>query len=733
VPSREEYPAAPAAEPASSGPVAGAPAPSPRSTDVGRLIRAALLMLVLLATGVGAASWERLREASGNLALLPVLLVLVICAFVAMVYLKTREVTELKSAVQGLHQRHTVLTSEVEAQKLLQTVTASREAFRDLIDSFDAAVFTLSLDGKIRAANKAFTLAVQRSFAEVVGRSLSEFVSEPSLESLQAALPVFIEKRQWSGLVRAYVAPRGQWRYFDCTLHPVLQDGSVLAVTVIANDVTAERERETLYTALFEALSEPVWVATSEGRLLDLNNSFVAMLGAASKQELVGQNILELLLEPGRSVLAEALRRRQPVRDLEVTVARSEGLPAVCLANAVPVTEVSGSVRYNGTFTDVTDRRAMERRLAREQKFREQLIASFPDAIVTLDGAGRFTFVSGRAERLFGAPAEALLATPIAQQFDEQDGDAFLGLLQDCTTIPDTVCSREVHLNPSSHTGWRTIQVRVTALQDDEQKVLGVVASLRDVTEQRRLEQELIARERLAAVGQMIDGFAHELNNPLTAILGACDLMAEEGVPPQARRNLELMQSQSARAREIVQNLMLFARPSAEGMVIIDIQDLVGKTISLRRHSLRAKDILVDFTRGPEPATVMGDPGQLMQVFVNLLVNAEEATMAGRRSGGTVRIRAGVQQNAVWCTFQDDGPGIAPELADRIFEPFFTTKRPGSSVGLGLSICRSILEAHAGRIEVLPAAEGGAVFRVSLPQATRANRSAPRKSDTAFD
>ena len=704
----------------------GTPAP----TDVGRLIRAALLMLVLLATGVGAASWERLREASSHLAFLPIVLFLVICTFVALVYLKTREITDLKSAVRGLHEQQTALTSEMEATKLLQTVTASREAFRDLIDSFDAAVFTLSLDGRIRAANKAFTEAVRRPFAEVVGHDLAEFVSEPAAATLQAALPVFIAKRQWSGLVRARIATRNEWRYFDCTLHPVLQDDSVLAVTVIANDVTAERERETLFTALFEALNEPVWVATAEGILLDVNHSFVAMSGVEDKKKVVGQNVLDLVLEPQSAVLANLLHSRQPVRDLEITIARGDGSRAICLANATPVTEVSGAVRYNGTFTDVTQRRAMERKLAREQVFRDQLIASFPDAIVTLDRQGRLTFASGRAERLFGEPAAALLNTHIVDQFDQQDGLIFSALLHDCLSFTDTVCSREVHLKAGAHAGWLIVHVQATALRDDEQNVIGVVASLRDVTEQRRLEQELIARERLAAVGQMVDGFAHELNNPLTAILGACDLMALDGrLPAEIEHHLDLLQGQSARAREIVQNLQLFAHASGEGSLIVEVQSLIEKTISLRRHSLRAKGVTIDMPRATEKATALGEPAQLMQVFLNLLINAEEAARAAGRGTSTIRIRVGTENDHVWCSFQDEGRGIAPDVAQRIFEPFFTTKAGG--VGLGLSICRSILEAHAGSIEVFPAAEGGSVFRVWLPRASRAKETGPDKSDAA--
>lgn len=657
-----------------------------------KIVRAALLMMVLLATAVAAASWDRLREFSRVLEFIPALLFAIICFFVVQLYRRMNHVTELRSAMEAMEGRQSALSSELEAQKLLQTISASRESFRELIDSFDAAVFTLSLDGKIRATNKAFTRIVKRSFQEVIGSSLVDFLSEPTAEQLSAGLDAFLARRHWSGVVKVCVAPGGARRYFDCAVHPVLQGDTVLAVTVIANDVTAEREREALFATLFETLHEPVWVATCDGRLLDLNTAMAALAGADDGAALVSSNLLNLVLEPERQTLAEAMRRRDTIRDLELNIARADGSRAVCIASANPLVEASGAARYHGTFTDISNRRAMERSLAAEQTFRQQLVASFPDAIVTLDAAGHFTFVSDRAERMFGRSAASLLSTPAGDYFDAQECAAVDSLLRECVTEPSAACRRELHLQGDA--GWRAIQAHGTALRNADGDVIGVVLSLRDVTEQRLMEQQLILSERMAAIGQMIEGFAHELNNPLTTILGACELMKSAGIPAGQQRSFELLQAQTARAREIAQNLQVFAGPSNESRLAVNVGELIQRTVMLRRHALRMNNIGLDLAVAEPVATALGNPAQLMQVFLNLLINAEQACVAAGKPERTIRIRVQTDNDSVRCTFQDDGPGISPEIAARIFEPFFSTKRPQRGTGLGLSICRSILEAR---------------------------------------
>jgi two-component system NtrC family sensor kinase len=253
------------------------------------------------------------------------------------------------------------------------------------------------------------------------------------------------------------------------------------------------------------------------------------------------------------------------------------------------------------------------------------------------------------------------------------------------------------------------------------------VISARDVTELKRLEEQLIQAEKLAAMGQMLAGVAHELNNPLTAILGVTELLRDSGdLQENTKRQLELTHRQARRAARIVQNLLEFSRPAAPQKRPVDVNTLIERTLQLQDHSLRRNNVQVDFQPQSELPMVIGDANQLIQVFLNLISNAEYAIREVRETG-RVQIRIGRIGGHISVTVQDDGVGVSPEALPKIFDPFYTTKRPGGGTGLGLSICMSIVREHGGSIDVETLPAGGTAFTVYLPIAP------PESSDTSRD
>jgi signal transduction histidine kinase len=258
------------------------------------------------------------------------------------------------------------------------------------------------------------------------------------------------------------------------------------------------------------------------------------------------------------------------------------------------------------------------------------------------------------------------------------------------------------------------MRASASPLYDSANQLTGVVASVRDITVEKKLERQIIQSERLAAMGQMIGGFAHELNNPLTSILGVSELLQDSDVGESMRKQLVMLHQQSRRAAEIVQNLMYFSRPPAPGKSEINLNELIQRTLHLQAYSLRKANITVDFLPEPSLRTVHGDPHQLMQVFLNLILNAEQAVREVRDKG-TLRIRLTQGQDSVMAIFQDDGPGISPEILPNIFDPFYTTKRPGRGTGLGLSICKAIMREHEGNIDAASGPGRGAVFTITVP------------------
>jgi PAS domain S-box-containing protein len=685
----------------------------PLEREEARLWRWVLLFMVLLAAAVAALTWERLQNLPYHLIAIPVGLLVLVVLFAAYAYGRKREVSELKLLLRGLQDRVGTVPSEEQLDQLSQVIKRSQRSFKELIDSFDDVAFAMSLDGSLRTVNRRTVEALGCSYHEVVGRRLDEFLDEPSREQVEAGLPRFLEKRRWSGLVRARVKRTGRVYYFDCVFNGILKDDEVVGLSALARDVTEERQRETRFTELFETLHEGVYFSTPEGKLLEANPALVQMLGYSTKEELLATDTSRLNLDSSQPlVLGRSADDQGGIRTREITLRRKDGTPAVFLDTSRAVWDPSGKViRYQGTLVDVTEQRRMEKQLRQQEEFQRHLLESFPDLILVIDPEERYSFVSSRMRDLLGYGGAELVGKPVTE--GEERSPEFLELYRDVASGIRTFGFCEYaarHRNGD----WRTMRASASPLYDAENRIGGVVMCARDITVEKKLEQQLIQSERLAAMGQMIGGFAHELNNPLTSILGLSEMLQDSGVSEPARKQLALMHTQARRATEIVQNLVYFSRPPAPGKGRVSLSELIQRTLHLHAYSLRKSNITVDFQPETSLPSLSGDPNQLMQVFLNIIQNAEQA-IREIRDRGTLVIRLGRTGKTVWASFQDDGPGIASENLRAIFDPFYTTKRPGRGTGLGLSICKAIMKEHGGNIEATSVPGGGSIFTVTLP------------------
>jgi PAS domain S-box-containing protein len=677
------------------------------------LWRVALLFVVLLATGLAVESWERLQNLPYHLGLLSVGLLCVAIAFAGFAYGRRKRVTELKNLVRGLQERATTPTDE-QLDQLGGVIARSQRSFKELIDSFDDVAFATSLEGKIKTVNRRVTELLGIPYSAVVGHRVDEFLEEPKREDADRGLARFLEKRRWSGMVRARLKANARTLYFDCALNAIVKGDEVVGVSALARDVTEEREKERRFTELFETLQEGVYFSTPEGKLLDGNAALVQVLGYDSKEELLSVDPRGLNSGPNQDpVLGRTADDQGGVRAREIMLRRKNGALGVFLDTSRAVWDAGGKiVRYQGTLDDITERREMEKALRRQEEFQRYLLESFPDLILVIDLNGRYSFVSSRIHDLRGCKPEDLLGKKVEEEQDYSP--ELFALYRDLTTGKKMFGSCDYNARHRDGS-WRTMRASASPLFDAENKVSGAIVSVRDITVEKKLEQQIIQSERLAAMGQMIGGFAHELNNPLTSIMGMSELLQEGEAPEGVRRQMVVLQQQARRAAEIVQNLMYFSRPPAPGKSPIDLGDLVQRTLHLHAYSLRKSNITVDFLKESVPA-VSGDAHQLMQVFLNLILNSEQA-MREVRDRGTLRIRIEKQEKSVSVIFQDDGPGISPDILPNIFDPFYTTKRPGRGTGLGLSISKAILREHNGNVEAASGQGGGAVFTVTLPLA----------------
>jgi PAS domain S-box-containing protein len=679
------------------------------------LWRIALLFVVLLATGLAAESWERLQSLPYHLGLLSLGLLCIAIAFAGFAYGRRKRVTELQNLVRGLQERATAPTDE-QLDQLGELIARSQRSFKDLIDSFDDIAFAASLEGKIKTVNRRVTELLGIPYSDVVGHRVEEFLEEPKREEVERGLARFLEKRRWSGMVCVRLKANARTLYFDCALNAIVKGDEVVGVSALARDVTEEREKERRFTELFETLQEGVYFSTPEGKLLDGNAALVQVLGYESKEDLLSLDPRALNSDPKQNpVLGRTADDQGGVRTREIMLRRKNGILGVFLDTSRAVWDAGGKiVRYQGTLVDVTERREMEKALRGQEEFQRYLLESFPDLILVIDLNGRYSFVSSRIHDLRGYKPEDLLGKKVEEEQDYSP--ELFALYRDLITGRKNFGSCDYSARHRDG-NWRTMRASASPLFDAENKLSGAIVSVRDITVEKKLEQQIIQSERLAAMGQMIGGFAHELNNPLTSILGMSELLQEGEAPESVRKQMVVLQQQARRAAEIVQNLMYFSRPPAPGKTPIDLGELVQRTLHLHAYSLRKNNITVDFLKETSVPAVSGDAHQLMQVFLNLILNSEQA-MREVRDRGTLRIRIENQEKSVSVIFQDDGPGISPEILPNIFDPFYTTKRPGRGTGLGLSISKAILREHNGNVEATSGPGGGAVFTVTLPVAT---------------
>ncbi len=680
-----------------------------------RLWRLAMLFVVFLATALAAVSWDRSQNLPYHLGLLPVAVLCVAIFFAAFSYGRHKRVAELKDLMQSM-QEQVAGPTEAQLDQLSQVIARSRSSFKELIDSFDDVAFAASLDGTFRTVNRRMAEVLGVNYGDVVGHRLTDFLSEPKLAELNRGLPRFLERRRWSGLVAVQLKATGRWLHFDCVLNAITKDGEVVGVSALARDVTGEKEKETRFTDLFETLQEGVYFSTPEGKLLEANAALVAMLGYSTREELLAIAATALNLDSTNGlILGRQVGDHGAERAREVVLRRKDGSPGIFLDTSRAVRNEAGEIlRYQGTLVDVTEQRSVEAALRRQEEFQRYLLECFPDLILVIDLEERYSFVSSRVRDQLGYKPEDLTGKKITNLPSQPP--EFLALYRDVVGGRQKFGFCEyaaVHRDGS----FRTLRASASPLFDSENKVNGVIISARDITLERKLENQLIQSERLAAMGQMIGGFAHELNNPLTSILGVAELLHDEQRPEAEQKQLAILQQQTRRAAEIVQNLMYFSRPPAPGKSQINLNELVQRTLHLHAYSLRKNNITIDFLPEPSLPAVSGDPHQIMQVFLNLVLNAEQA-MREVRDRGTLRIRLGKTPAGVAVIFQDDGPGIQADVMQNIFDPFYTTKRPGRGTGLGLSICKAILREHNGNVEASSTTVGGAIFTVTLPIAT---------------
>jgi PAS domain S-box-containing protein len=623
----------------------------------------------------------------------------------------------VKSSELHGEQASSVPYSEGQIQKLVEVISRSQHGYRDLIDNLDQAVFTISPDGEVHVANRYLVEMLGVTFQDLIGHNLAEFLDSPTITEAKQHLSSFLGKGSWSGIIPVRLKREKQLRHFRCWLQPGMDGERVTSVSGWARDVTSQHDSEIRFTELFQSLREGIFFSTPEGKILDANPALINILGYTTKDELQARSLRDLYQDPTvRDAFMREMDREGAVQNREIVFLRKDNKPIYCLASGFVIRDAAGRmVQTQGTIVDITERREIEKKLHKEQEFVRGLIDSFPDMVAVFDRDKRFTYVSPRVKDVLGVDPKDFIGQEIGWRSDPENAGELRSLLDSVISEAKVDASLEFrtrHANGDE----RTMRVNAAPLLDESGKLTGVVASVRDITEFKLAIANSAHQEKFAAMGQMLTGAAHELNNPLTAILGVSDLLRESAGDQLFRRQANLVYDQARRAAAIVQSLLAFSRPPSQNRPQLRLDEILRQALKLQEASLSQKRITValNFPKGIPP--VEGDSKLLVQVFVNIIANAEKA-ISDIRDHGSLSVSAALAGNRVRVALTDDGPGISPGDIGKIFDPFFSTRRPGGNPGLGLTICMAIVKEHGGTIEVQSSSGSHATFNVYLPAA----------------
>jgi PAS domain S-box-containing protein len=459
------------------------------------------------------------------------------------------------------------------------------------------------------------------------------------------------------------------------------------------------------------ALPDAVVVTGTDRRVLAANEAGAALLGW-ELSDVVGQAIADAVSPGERAHVAsreDKVLAGEPQRYETRIVNHRTGEERDVAVSSGPFRVKGDLIGTVATLRDITEPKRAQDTLARSEARYRHLVESASDAIVTFDANGRFTTVNHAAENISGYKREELVGQWFAPMIPDDDLPGALANFQQALSGETGLFESQFYRKDGE---VRTISVTYSTPQKDEE----VLCLIRDVTDQKMLQEQLIQSEKMSAIGQLVSGVAHELNNPLAGISAFAQLLlAEKRFPPDQRTAAETIYSEARRASRIVQNLLTFARQHKAEKVPTVINQVLDDTLELRGYELRVRGIDVRREYDESLPDTMADAHQLQQVFLNLITNAEQAMEQrdGHHHRLTVRTRRAA--DAIRIEVEDTGAGIPPNLIERIFNPFFTTKPTGSGTGLGLSISLGIVREHEGRIWAENAAQGGARFVVEVP------------------
>jgi PAS domain S-box-containing protein len=626
--------------------------------------------------------------------------------------------------------QHSIIQQRTEMR---ERVEAEREWISQIFDSIPDEIVVVDTNMMVQDVNASFLLNNHLNIAEVQGRHCYE-LDQAVRGECQVAIedcPFFevMKTKTTTSTVRKHFDKDGTPRYAAIVAAPLFnRQGAVIGIIEATRDITRRIRAEedlTLTEVQLQQFMEmapfATYVKNTQGQYLEANPAACELFGKP-KNELLGRTDLEIL--PRET--AEALRtsdrlvlktKKQISSDVEVVL---NGTRCFLSTIKYPVLDAEGNVTaVCGITRDVSALREADLELTRTRDYLQLVLKNSPMIVTTTDMDGRIVSYNPRAEESMGYTEQEAIGMPASRFYrDAREREALLrrvkkeGVVRDYET---QLLHKEGHVVP--------VSITLSQLRDARGAMIGTVGISRDISHRKALMDQVVQSERLAAVGRLAAGVAHEINNPLAVIgeiAGYLQELLTEDPGCEDPETLEEVDTgipkiihQVDRCRSITHRLLSFARKSEAKMNVADVDASLEEILPFLEKEAGLANVVIhrDWTRGLPRVRI--EEMQLQEIFINLINNAIQAL--GNHERGNIWITSEAVDGKVVVSIRDDGPGIPEEVKDRIFDPFVTTKAPGQGTGLGLSICYGIVKRYDGAITVDSTPGEGSEFRVILP------------------
>jgi two-component system NtrC family sensor kinase len=652
---------------------------------------------------------------------------------------------------------------------LVEEILRSHRQWSNTFESIQDVVLLHDSDFRILKANPALLGRLGKSQSEVVGQFCDSVLPKTEIDWTKCPYCRGEENGFFEGR-----DPFGGFSVASTSTY--IDQGTKQKGTIhVVRDITERRAAEQKYRSLFEQVQEGVFVASPDGKLLDCNDAFVRILGHSTREELLGKNVdTEFYASPEqRAIFRQEVEAHNFVRNFEVNLRRKDGSQLIALESSFATRDAAGQIDcYQGFLLDITEKKKAEDEIHRRNRELNALNAMAVIATQSFDLDEILNLTLRQVISLFGAESGSVYLAESETQFrrraswgqrltdrkrlaevsfPEGLGELVMGARAEVLTteyllhVPGSVTEFVrtadmgssiwvvlwgkdapiglMGINRAPNAGYSSNDENLLVaigrqLSTTVEKVRLYEESCKAYDDLRRAQEQLLQSEKMSAVGQLIAGVAHELNNPLTAILGYAQLLESEKLESRAMDYANKVFKQAQRTHRVVQNLLSFARQRKPEKHQFDVVKVLEESLLLRDYDMKVSSINLEREIQSGVPAVSGDPHQVEQVFLNIINNALDAMMdesvpEGHERKLLVRVRA--DESLVTIEFQDSGPGL--KEPHRIFEPFYTTKSVGKGTGLGLSICYGIVKEHGGEIAARNVEGGGAVIEVRLPSA----------------